>query len=162
MFAQSFVDLDRVYVSILRMTVNVVLFANHYLPLVIRKGNYICLWALSHIEGSLYLDNRASLSLWNYILYASITTHLSFVHVSIVWWHPGGGGEGGHGEGEAGQQEDPVQPAAGSCGSALPHVEPQEHGEHHRHATTRPTWRSVSLNSVNTSDSSKKRPGVSW
>jgi len=35
-----------------------------------------------------------------------------------------------HGEGEAGQQTDPFQPAAGSCGSALPHVKPQEHGEH--------------------------------
>ncbi len=42
----------------------------------------------------------------------------------------GGGGERRHGEGEAGQQEDPVQPAAGSCGSALPHVKSQEHGEH--------------------------------
>lgn len=42
----------------------------------------------------------------------------------------GGGGETWHGEGEARQQADPVQPAAGPCGSTLSHVKPQEHGEH--------------------------------
>ncbi|KAM7120695.1 adenylate cyclase type 1 isoform 3-T4 [Molossus nigricans] len=40
----------------------------------------------------------------------------------------GGGGAGRHGEGEAGQQEDPLQPAAGTCGPALPHVQPPAHG----------------------------------
>lgn len=50
-------------------------------------------------------------------------------HLCSLLLFPGGGGERWHGEGEAGQQEDSVQPAAGSCGSALPHVESQEHGE---------------------------------
>lgn len=44
----------------------------------------------------------------------------------------GGGGERRHGKSEAGQQEDPVQPAASSCGSTLPDVKSQEHGEHLR------------------------------
>lgn len=39
-------------------------------------------------------------------------------------------GERRHGESQAGQQEDPVQPAAGARGPTLPHVQPQEHGEH--------------------------------
>lgn len=42
---------------------------------------------------------------------------------------PGRRGERRNGEGEAGQQKDPVQPAAGPRGSTLPHVQPQEHGE---------------------------------
>ncbi len=41
----------------------------------------------------------------------------------------GRGGERRHGESQTGQQEDPVQPAAGSCGSALSAVQPQKHGE---------------------------------
>lgn len=42
---------------------------------------------------------------------------------------PGRGGAGRHGAGQAGQQEDPVQPAAGPRGPALSHVQPPEHGE---------------------------------
>lgn len=42
---------------------------------------------------------------------------------------PGWGGAGRYGEGEAGQQEDSLQSAAGSRGSALLNVQPQEHGE---------------------------------
>lgn len=42
---------------------------------------------------------------------------------------PGRGGERRHGEGEVGQQEDSLQPPAGPRGSALPHVQPPQHGE---------------------------------
>lgn len=69
-------------------------------------------------KGPLCFDNRPSLSLWSTIV--SLSDFSS----------PGGGGERRHGEGEAGQQEDPVQPAAGSCGSTFPHVKSQEYGEH--------------------------------
>lgn len=43
---------------------------------------------------------------------------------------PGGRGEGRDGESQAGQQEDSLQPSARTRGPTLPHVEPQEHGEH--------------------------------
>lgn len=41
----------------------------------------------------------------------------------------GRGGERRHGESQTGQQEDSLQPAAGSCGTTLPAVQPQKHGE---------------------------------
>ncbi len=55
-----------------------------------------------------------------------ILTVLSKVCVCVC---SGRGGERRHGESQTGQQEDPVQPAAGSCGSALSAVQPQKHGE---------------------------------
>ncbi len=62
-----------------------------------------------------------------------ILTVLSSVCVCVcVCVCSGRGGERRHGESQTGQQEDPVQPAAGSCGSALSAVQPQKHGESSR------------------------------
>lgn len=139
------------------------MFANHYLPLVIRMSNYIFLWVSCYSEASLCLDNRASVSLWIHITLQGLTSPSPLMCCVIV--------DGVQAEEERDDMEKVKLDNKRILFNLLPaHVaqhflmsNPRNMVSIHRHVQARPA-RIISLKRVYASESSNdsKSPSVSW